>query len=573
MRRIRTLVVAAATLSLLIVGIPPGTADHEKVLRPKLSKLKWDPAPDLADLDNWETYNAYNVIHYVSTNLTNRQPDDQTDDDPEGDPNPQCFLLGDLDPPGGLCTYNHQLEYLDWWENAYRKILGPFGVTFRTYEFEAPGSTGGNLATNAGRAFNKLAIIPGADHPEDLVLIGSHYDQVDGSPYAAWDQTAGTGIMLRTAKYLADYWKATGTRPSNTYVFAAWDAEESGSNGSEHYIGTESVRGIEDGTLPKDPEVRVTAYLNHDPCGVHYPAMYRGLPVSRNPAVEKTGFIPMSIALHNPGGTPEEIEQMAAFNDMVPGIIHRLFNYIDDTLPLVVADVPVELPVFVSTSEAVEMGAEVLEQESVIKLALGGLLLFGTDAEAMHAWIPTFNPFPDFVGPHANPNGPEDLGWSADALFAIHSPLDHFEEMVRLTSLDQTGMGYSKGLAMSYEFCSILSTWVMLQPTVGGTQVATDDVVAFWETPNPNVNGGEKTFDASGSYVYTDIKKRKIKTKGLLYSWDFGDGTKVKTKDPVITHKFKGLKSRFVSLTVTDPATGKSDSMAYYVGVSGLPGI
>ncbi|MGH2650756.1 MAG: M28 family peptidase, partial [Actinomycetota bacterium] len=323
------LVVATATF---VLASPPGKERPTTgPLQPDLEQLKWEPLPDLADLSNWETYNAYNVVHFVSHNLTNRQPNDTTSDDPPGD-GPACMLKGDI--AAETCMYNHQLEYLAWWEEALTGVLKDFGVTFRTYEFESPGGTLANFATNAGHAINKLAIIPGADHPEDLVVIGSHYDQVDGSPYAAWDQTAGTGVLMRTARMLADYWRETGTRPSATYVFAAWDAEEAGGHGSKLYVGTKNNRTSEDGNLPKDPEVTLTAYLNHDPCGAHYPAMYRGLPASRNPLVEKTGFIPMNIALHEPAGSASETERMAAFNEFILAAIHDLFDYIDDTLPI-----------------------------------------------------------------------------------------------------------------------------------------------------------------------------------------------------------------------------------------------
>ncbi|MGH2650755.1 MAG: PKD domain-containing protein, partial [Actinomycetota bacterium] len=233
--------------------------------------------------------------------------------------------------------------------------------------------------------------------------------------------------------------------------------------------------------------------------------------------------------------------------------------------------VPVDLPVFISTDEAAEMGADILEQESVLKITEQGLLLFTTDAEDFHDWVPVLNPYPDFVGPHAGPDGPEDLGWSPDALAWIHTPIDHFEELVRYTSADQTGLGYSKGLAMSWEFCSMLSAWTMIQPSQGGLASANDDVVAFFETPTPNQNGGTQTFNASGSYRYTNVATRIMKTKGLIYRWDFGDGSVVSTKKPVLEHRFPTtVKAYQVTLTVIDPKTGQSDQMSLRIGTGRL---
>jgi hypothetical protein len=563
----RIALILTAVASLMAVSLPQGQAVNADTT-PDITKFPWAPKPDLTDLDNWETYNAYNVNYFVSHQLPNRQPADTTSNDPFGEPNPQCQVAGDVVDTN--CVYNHQLEYLNWFEGAMGSMLGDFGVTFRTYQFNSPGSGPANFGTNSGRAFNKLAIIPGADHPEDIVLMGSHYDGVDGSPFAAWDSTAGTGTMLRTAELLANYWRSTGTRPSKTYVFAAWDAEEAGGRGSKLYVGTKDSKSSEDGTLPKDPNVELTSYINHDPCGGHYPAMYRGSAVSRNPLVEKTGFIPMNIALHTPQGNAAEQATMKAFNDSMPGMINKLFNYIDDNLAFTGQDAePGVIPVFLSKEEATQMGSEALEQESVLKITTKGLLAFTTDAEDFHKWVPVLNPYPDNVGPHAVSANPQDLAWSPDAVYAYHTPMDNFEEMVRTTSPDQTGLGYSKGLAMSWEFCSLMAAWTMIQPTQGGLNAADTSVVAFFEDPTPNVPGGFHTFDASGSYRYLDVDGRTVRRgDALRYTWNFGDGTTGTGR--VVDHEFASESAHLVTLTVTDPATGQSDSMQLKIGVGAL---
>jgi hypothetical protein len=569
MRKLRIALAATAALTMLLTGLPQGQAEETSLPPLDITKLPWQPTPDLTNLDNWRTYNAYNVVHFVAEQLPNRQPNDQTSDDPLGEPNPRCRVLGDT--VNGNCTYNHQLEYLQWFEQAYGELLADFGVTFRTYQFTSPGSGPATFGTNAGRAFNKFAIVPGADHPEDIVMIGSHFDGVDGSPFAAWDSTAGSGTMLRTAKMLVDYWKATGTRPSKTYIFAAWDAEEAGGVGSKFYVGSKSNRSAETGGLPKDPDVVMTSYINHDPCGGHYPAFYRGSPASRNPLVEKTGFIPMNIALHAPSGTAEERARMTAFNNSMRPLINQLFNQIDDTLPFTGLDQePGIIPVFLSTQEAAALGSEALEQESVLKVTTRGLMLFTTDAEDFHNWIPTLNPYPDNVGPHALSTDPQDLGWGPDGLWVYHSPHDNFQSLVAQTSADQTGLTYSKGLAMSWEFCAAFAAWTMLQPSQGGAQVANTAPVAFFETPEPNRNGGTHTFSAAGSYRYVDAETRELDPT-LEYRWTFSDGTTAEGLTVTKTFPTTGQNRAYrATLTVFDPETEQTDTMTMKIGTGTL---
>jgi hypothetical protein len=249
-----------------------------------------------------------------------------------------------------------------------------------------------------------------------------------------------------------------------------------------------------------------------------------------------------------------------------------MFEEIDDTLPVVtpVEDTQAEIPVFLSTHEAEEMGTPELEQEHLLNVNTKGLLLFTTDAEDFPIDIPTLNPYPDNVGPHAVSADPRDLGWGPDGLFAYHSPHDNWNELVAQTSVDQTGLTYSKGLAMSFEWCSLFAARVMLEPTQGGAAPVTDDVVAYFETATPNQNGGTNTFDASGSYRYTDAETLARKSgDDLLYEWDFGDGTTGTGR--VVQHDFAGGGIHQVTLTVTDPDTlgtedVRSDTMTLRVG-------
>jgi hypothetical protein len=277
----------------------------------------------------------------------------------------------------------------------------------------------------------------------------------------------------------------------------------------------------------------------------------------------------MNIALHAVAGTTEERARMTAFNGSMRPLINAIFNNVDDTLSYTgQSQEPGVVPVFLSTEEATAMGAAALEQESVLKVTERGLVLFTTDAEDFPNYVPTLNPYPDLVGPHAASTNPNDLGYGPDGLWVYHSPHDNWEQLVAQTHADQTGTTFSKGLSMSFELCSILSAATMLQPTQGGSQTLSDAPVAFFHTFTPNVNGGTHTFDANGSYRYLD-PAAKTYDDNLEFRWDFGDGTAA-VGSKVVTHTFGDAKGHLVTLTVTDPDTEQSDTMQMKIGVAAV---
>ena len=91
-----------------------------------------------------------------------------------------------------------------------RTTLGSFGYEVRRHRYQVSGQTCENLE----------AEVRGTDKPEDLLLIGAHYDSVQGSP-GANDNATGVAAMLALAR------AAAKTRPSCTVRFVAFTNEES----------------------------------------------------------------------------------------------------------------------------------------------------------------------------------------------------------------------------------------------------------------------------------------------------------------------------------------------------------
>ena len=95
---------------------------------------------------------------------------------------------------------------------------------------------------------NLIAELPGTG--EGVVVVGAHYDTTPGSVGAS-DNASGMGVLLALAEKLAD------TSLPFTLRFIAFGAEETGLNGSDHYVDS----------LSSDELSRIYAMVNLDSVG------------------------------------------------------------------------------------------------------------------------------------------------------------------------------------------------------------------------------------------------------------------------------------------------------------------
>ncbi len=100
-------------------------------------------------------------------------------------------------------------------------------------------------------SWNVVADLPGTQRPEQLVLLGCHYDGHDISQGAA-DPASGTVALLEAARVLAQYAADTPV----TIRFLLWGVEEIGLIGSTQYVAKH-----------QDDLDKVRFYLNMDMAG------------------------------------------------------------------------------------------------------------------------------------------------------------------------------------------------------------------------------------------------------------------------------------------------------------------
>ena len=171
--------------------------------------------------------------------------------------------------------------YLDRWAGqgnaAYedaalhlRQTMENFGLEVIVQRF-----TYDSLMTGAQNpeAYNICGYRYGEVDPEKWMVFGAHFDiappvngavldphvfgRTYGTRVGAYDNTAGTSMVLTVAEAMANY------QTRNTMVFCLWSGEEGGKRGSDFWTD-EWVKN-------ENPQVEVTNYVNLDMAGVNWP--------------------------------------------------------------------------------------------------------------------------------------------------------------------------------------------------------------------------------------------------------------------------------------------------------------
>ena len=166
--------------------------------------------------------------------------------------------------------YDGAVGYLDRWigngNPAYEDAIAYFEGVMRGYglDVEVHRFQSGTLW-----AVNICGYKTGSVYPNEWLVFGAHFDIAPpvaylpgpnipgyGTRTGAYDNTAGTSMVLTTASVLADF------DARRTMVFCLWSSEEEGLWGSSAFTGD----------VPDD--VTVSNYLNLDMAGINYPGDY-----------------------------------------------------------------------------------------------------------------------------------------------------------------------------------------------------------------------------------------------------------------------------------------------------------
>ena len=406
----------------------------------------------------------------------------------------------------------------------WRSSFADLGLIVKRYGFFSPGAwpaAGALLEASAGQAYNITATIPGADHPEETVLVGAHYDFTDSGPAAAWDSAEGHTEIMRMAYIMADYYRKTDTRPSVTLKFVPWDSEESGTFGS-HRLRRPT-------TSPRTRTDEVRGYFNVDPCAGAYPAFKDGTDGPQIPEV---------MQLANPANFEDAARDQGAHR-----VLEHQSRAPSSTRSSTTSTTgsparqarcrsssrtprPRPAP---TTSES--LGGAPRDRSRSSPRSAASRCSAATTRTSRRSVSRSSTCSPTTSAP--TPTHARDGG--AKGLEILHTNNDNLLRINRLTSgladplavLDPTGTFASEGWAKGQEFCAQVESWGMLQPEMAGAQTSNTDPVAYYEAlPNEALVNQAVNFDATGTYQYSNVATRTMEPDSALsYAWDFGDGS------------------------------------------------
>lgn len=409
-------------------------------------------------------------------------------------------------------------EFAAYWSQEMLHDLQGFGPTVRRDPFPAQGWRG-RPATVA--AFNVEVTVPGITHPEQVVVIGCHYDGEASSTQSANDDGSGCAIELGVAKAIADYWRGHGTYPARTLRFVIFDAEEQGLFGSFHYVNS---------TVNGDTR-NIVAMFNEEQNGIAYPLRYLG-------------------KLSNP--------LMPFYIDLSPLQNNGLYQHQDQLSQ--------------QQKETIARFRALMQQAVSAAFAqfqaLGYQMLSYHAASGQDVFQPIFTPGhlsyihqeDDFLG--GSDQIPFTLAGLPCATLVGNSsyyeqnapqgsyPFDQPQDTIQLMNTFADGSSQkSNALTLALALPGMLTTWMLNQPDILG-QVMADG--------NPITALGDiGQLQPKKNIAFEAIPAFNPENSGATYtySWNFGDGTTA--GGMTVSHTYTAAGNYTLTLTVSSSTGGK----------------
>lgn len=401
-------------------------------------------------------------------------------------------------------------EFAAYWAQEMQRNVSGFGAQVSRDAFTVQGWQGRPATVPA---FNVEVTVPGVSHPEQVVVIGCHYDGEASSTQSANDDGSGCAIELGVAKALGTYWRSHRLYPARTLRFVIFDAEEQGLFGSFHYLNS---------TINGDVK-NLVAMFNEEQNGIAYPLRYLGQ--LSNPLLPF--YIDMSplqnnqLYTHQDQLSQQQKDAISHFHSLMQQAViasfaqfqnmgYQMLSYHNDNQQDVLQ------PIFTSDQvKNIQQEDDTLGGSDQIPFTLAGL------------------PCATFVGnsSYYDQNPPP---WSY--------PYDQPQDTIQLMNTFADGSSQkSNALVMALGLPGMLTTWMLNQPEILGQSSAIQGPIAAISDIGQTLADHSITLNAKASY--------DLSGNAMTYTWDFGDGTR--GKGITVSHKYTRTGVYDLKLTVS----------------------
>ena len=406
-------------------------------------------------------------------------------------------------------------EFANYWTQEIMHDLLGFGPQIRHDSFPVLGWLNRPATVPA---FNVEVSVPGITHPEQIVVIGCHYDGQAISTQSANDDTSGCAIELGVARAMGIYWRSHHVYPARTLRFVIFDAEEQGLFGSFHYLNS---------TVNGDTR-NIVAMFNEEQSGIAYPLRFLGkmsnplLPFyidmspltdgSLYPAQSKLSQAQRDNFTHFRALMQQAV--VAAFMKF-QALGFQSLTYHNDT------NQDGSQPIFVSDQISnVHQEDDTLGGSDQIPFTLAGLSCATLVGNSTYY---NQNPLP----------------WSY--------PFDQAQDTIQLMNTFASGSSQkAQSLVLALALPGMLTTWMLNQPDILGQAPADGNPIAAISDIGQTQVGQSISLDAMASF--------DPQGNPLSYAWNFGDGTTATRV--VVNHVYSAAGTYTLTLTVSS-ATGK----------------
>jgi hypothetical protein len=410
-------------------------------------------------------------------------------------------------------TVNGHDEFAAYWAQEMQRNLTGFGAQVIRDAFSVQGWQGRPATVPA---FNVEVTIPGVSHPEQVVVIGCHYDGEASSTQSANDDGSGCAIELGVAKAMGAYWRSHQLYPARTLRFVIFDAEEQGLYGSFHYLNS---------TINGDVK-NLVAMFNEEQNGIAYPLRYLGQ--LSNPILPL--YIDMSpiqsnrLYTHQDQLSQQQKDAISHFRSLMQQAViasfaqfqkmgYQMLSYHNGNQQ------DIFQPIFTSDqTKYIQQEDDTQGGSDQIPFTLAGL------------------PCATFVGnsSYYDQNPPP---WSY--------PFDQPQDTNQLMNTFADGSSQkSHALVMALGLPGMLTTWMLNQPDILGESSSYHSPIAAISDVGQTIAGHSITLDARASYESAG--------DSLSYAWDFGDGTQA--NGIAVTHTYTRTGSYALKLTASSKA-------------------